>query len=124
MCAELWKYRPRLWTFVEVKGVELTNNAAERVLRPFVIWRKICFGTQSAAGRRFLERMVTVIETCRQQKRNCLAFIKEAIPAHFNNKTPAHSWPGRESVRAQVTNRILGRFSTVEVWINPERTTT
>ncbi|QVL33746.1 IS66 family transposase [Telmatocola sphagniphila] len=88
LCAELWKYRTRLWTFVEVEGVEPTNNAAERALRPFVIWRKICFGTQSAAGSRFLERMLTVIETCRQQKRNCLAFIKEAVQAHFNNKTP------------------------------------
>jgi len=88
LCAELWKYRTRLWTFVEEEGVEPTNNAAERALRPFVIWRKICFGTQSAAGSRFLERMLTIIETCRQQKRNCLDYLSQTLKAHFGKQTP------------------------------------
>jgi transposase len=44
---ELW---PALWTFVTVDGVEPTNNAAEQALRPAVLWRKGCFGAQSAAG--------------------------------------------------------------------------
>ncbi len=54
-CKELWEYRDRLWTFVEVAGVQPTNNAAEQLLRHAVIWRKLSFGTQSAAGSRFVE---------------------------------------------------------------------
>lgn len=70
-----------LWAFVRVEGVEPTNNAAERVLRPAVIWRKQCFGTQSAAGSRFVERILSVVTTCRQQKRNVWSFLTEAITA-------------------------------------------
>jgi transposase len=45
VCRELWGYRKHLWTFVEVGGVEPTNNAAEWALRYAVIWRKQSFGT-------------------------------------------------------------------------------
>jgi transposase len=64
-------------------GVEPTNNAAERALRHAVIWRKLSFGTQSAAGSRFVETMLTVIETCRQQARNVFVYETDAIAAHF-----------------------------------------
>ena len=37
---ELVKLWPALWTFVDIEGVEPTNNAAERALRPGVLWRK------------------------------------------------------------------------------------
>jgi transposase len=80
-CKELWDYRDRLWTFVEVVGVEPTNNGAEQALRHAVIWRKLSFGTQSARGSRFVERMLTVIETCRRQKRNVFAWLTEAVAA-------------------------------------------
>ncbi len=53
LSAELLALWPALWTFVTVEGVEPTNNAAERALRPAVLWRKGCFGTQSAAGNTF-----------------------------------------------------------------------
>jgi hypothetical protein len=62
-CKELWEHREHLWTFVDSDGVEPTNNAAERALRHAVIWRKLSFGTQSASGSHFVERMLTVIET-------------------------------------------------------------
>jgi transposase len=81
-CKELYDYRDRLWTFVDVKGVEPTNNAAEQALRHAVIWRKLSFGTQSASGSRFVERMLTVIETCRRQKRNAFAWLAETVAAH------------------------------------------
>jgi transposase len=83
VCRELWKHRGHLWTFVEVDGVEPTNNAAERALRHAVIWRKLSFGTQSAAGSRFVERMLTVIETLRRAGRNAFAWLTEAVRAHF-----------------------------------------
>jgi transposase len=81
-CNELYKYRARLWTFVDVQGVEPTNNAAEQALRHAVIWRKLSFGTQSARGSRFVERMLTVIETCRRQKRNAFAWLADTVAAH------------------------------------------
>ena len=82
-CKELHEHRERLWLFVEVEGVEPTNNAAERSLRHAVIWRKLSFGTQSAAGSRFVERMLTVIETCRRQDRNVFAWLVEAVQARL-----------------------------------------
>jgi transposase len=83
MCNELYDHREWLWTFVEHEGVEPTNNASERALRHAVIWRKLSFGTQSAHGSRFVETMLTVIETCRQHKRNVFAFLAAATAAHF-----------------------------------------
>jgi transposase len=83
MCQELYDHRKWLWTFLDVDGVEPTNNASERSLRHAVIWRKLSFGTQSAAGSRFVETILTVVETCRQQSRSVFAFVAEAVQAHF-----------------------------------------
>ena len=81
LCRQLHTLWPALWTFVVVAGVEPTNNAAERALRPAVLWRKGSFGTHSAAGSRFAERMLTVRASCRQQGRNLYAFLVEALTA-------------------------------------------
>lgn len=88
MCEPLYEHRDWLWTFVDVPGVEATNNAAERALRHAVIWRKLSFGTQSAAGSRFVETILTFVETCRQQRRNLFATLTEAIQAHQNSTQP------------------------------------
>ncbi|HAT8868783.1 TPA: transposase, partial [Legionella pneumophila subsp. pneumophila] len=56
-----------------------TNNHAERQLRPLVISKKLTFGTQSERGSRFIERIFSVIATCKQQKNNVLTFIMEAL---------------------------------------------
>jgi transposase len=90
MCQELHGHREWLWTFLDVDGVEPTNNASERSLRHAVIWRKLSFGTQSKAGSRFVETILTVVETCRQQSRNVFAFVAEAVHAHFAHQ-PAPS---------------------------------
>lgn len=87
MCRELYDHRDWLWTFLEVEGVEPTNNAAERSLRHAVIWRKLSFGTQSAAGSRFVETLLTTIETCRQQQRNVFEFVTQTVTSHFRNQT-------------------------------------
>jgi transposase len=63
--------------------VEPTNNAAELALRHAVIWRKLSFGTQSASGSRFVERMLTVIETCRRQDRNVFVWLTDAVQANL-----------------------------------------
>lgn len=83
MCRELYDHRDWLWAFLDHDGVEPTNNAGERSLRHAVIWRKLSFGTQSPRGSRFVETMLSVIETCRQQKRNVFAFVTAAVEAHF-----------------------------------------
>jgi transposase len=77
-CRELTKWWPALWTFARVDGVEPTNNAAERALRPAVLWRKGSFGSDSEAGSRFVERLLTVVASCRQQGRPLLAFLVAA----------------------------------------------
>ncbi|HZL95755.1 MAG TPA: IS66 family transposase [Vicinamibacterales bacterium] len=83
MCDELYKHRDWLWTFLDVEGVEPTNNASERALRPAVIWRKLSFGTKSASGSRFVETILTVVETCHRQSRNSFDYLTAAIQAHF-----------------------------------------
>jgi transposase len=94
MCDELRNHRAWLWTYLEVEGVEPTNNAGERALRHAVIWRKLSFGTQSARGSRFVETMLTVVETCRQQSRNVFAYVTDAVNAHFAQQAPPSLLPG------------------------------
>jgi hypothetical protein len=89
-CQELLKVEPALWLFVRVAGIEPTNNAAERALRPAVIWRRISLGTQSALGSQFVARMLTVTQTLQAQQRPVLAFLTEACEA-ARQGTPAPS---------------------------------
>ena len=81
VCREVLKVYDALWTFVRVEGIEPTNNAAERAIRPGVLWRKGSFGTQSAQGSRFVETMMTVVATLKQQHRNVLAYMTDACQA-------------------------------------------
>ncbi|MGH8415410.1 MAG: IS66 family transposase, partial [Gammaproteobacteria bacterium] len=97
-CSELYDHREWLWTFVDVQGVEPTNNTAERALRPAVIYRKLSFGTQSASGSRFVERMLTVSETCRLQGRSIFAYLTEAVEAHFKHQAVPSLLPAARAV--------------------------
>jgi len=81
---------PAVWRFVVSGGVEPTNNQAERVLRRGVLWRKNAFGCQSAAGCRFVERMLTVVQTRRLQGRAVLAYLYDALVTHRSGR-PAPS---------------------------------
>jgi transposase len=80
-CAEMLRVEESLWTFARVKGVTPENNAAERAERHAVIWRRISGGTDSARGSRFVERMLTVVATCRQQGRNALDYLTSCFEA-------------------------------------------
>ena len=86
-CNELYDRREHLWTFTRIEGIEPTNNTAERALRPAVIYRKLSFGTQSASGSRYLERILSVSETCRQQNRNAYEYLIEAMEAKFGGRS-------------------------------------
>jgi len=93
MCRELYEHRAWLWTFLE-QEVEPTNNASERALRHAVIWRKLSFGTQSARGSRFVETMLTVIETCRQQSQDVFAYVTAAVQARGADRPAPSLLPG------------------------------
>lgn len=82
LCRSLRELEPALWTFARVEGVEPTNNAAERALRPAVLWRRRSFGCHSEEGCRFVERMLTVVQTLRLQGRGVINYLVEAITAH------------------------------------------
>ena len=75
VCRRLLSAEAALWTFATAEGVPPHNNAAERALRHGVIWRKTSYGTDSEAGSRFVERMLTVVATCRQRGRDVLGFL-------------------------------------------------
>src|SRR6516225_6832515 len=82
LCGQLLELEPALWTFVRREGVEPTNNHAERVLRKAVLWRKKSFGCASEGGCRFVERILTVVQTLRLQQRSVWAFLQDALHAH------------------------------------------
>jgi transposase len=80
-CTRLGEANERHWLFVLEEGVEPTNNQAERVQRRAVLWRRRSFGCRSAEGCRFVERLLTVVETLKLQKRNVLDYLEQAIAA-------------------------------------------
>lgn len=94
MCDMMLKVKPALWTFIRVEGVEPTNNVAERSIRHAVLYRKGCFGTQSEAGSRFVERILTVVATLRQQNRNVMEYLTEACTRALVGKKPPSLLPG------------------------------
>ena len=85
-CRELLAGEAHLWTFVRVEGIEPTNNHAERALRHGVIYRKLSGGTDSEAGSRFVERMLSVVATCRQQGVNILDYLTRCYQAHLDGQ--------------------------------------
>jgi transposase len=87
LCRSLLQHEPALWTFIHREGVELTNNPAERALRPVVLWRKGSFGTQSRAGSDFAERILTTVATLRQQQRNVLDYIATSCEAALHHQS-------------------------------------
>jgi transposase len=95
MCKKILTVTAALWTFVRVEGVEPTNNAAERAIRHAVLYRKGCFGTQSEAGSRFVERILTVVATLRQQERNVMEYLTEACARAMVGKKPPSLLPSR-----------------------------
>lgn len=85
-CANVLAVEPALWTFVDKPNVEPTNNHIERLLRSGVLWRKNAFGCHSEAGCRFVERILTVVQTLRLQKRPVLEFLYQALVANRHGK--------------------------------------
>jgi transposase len=68
-----------------------------RALRPVVLWRKSSFGTQSRAGSDFVERMLTVVSTLRQQQRHVLTYVTAACQTALHGQPPPSLFPTSES---------------------------
>lgn len=100
-CRDILKREEALWTFVRVEGVEPTNNLAERQVRSGVLWRKTSFGTQSEAGSRFAERIMTAVATLRQQQRNVLDYLTAACDAANRGKPAPSLLPGNAAIATQ-----------------------
>lgn len=85
-CKNLLGYFDALWTFLEIEGVEPTNNHAERSLRPFVIWRKKYFCTRSDYGSEFIARIASIITTCKLNGKSSFEFLATLLDNHFSGK--------------------------------------
>src|SRR5262249_39068161 len=81
-CENLLDLLPAVWRFVVTEGIEPTDNHAERLLRRGVLWRKNAFGCQSAEGCRFVERILTAVQTLRLQGRPVLRYLHDTLVAH------------------------------------------
>jgi transposase len=81
-----------LWTFVVEDGVEPTNNRAERALRFAVLWRKSTQGSYNAKGDRWVERILSVRETCRLRGISTFPVLVDAVTCYFNSQLPDVSW--------------------------------
>lgn len=90
---ELLRQERALWRFTLVEGVEPTNNSAERALRHAVLWRRSSFGTQSPQGSLFVERILTVRATLRQQGRCVLTYLTQACTAALHHQPPPSLLP-------------------------------
>jgi transposase len=77
-------YPTSYFTFLKLPGVEPTNNSMEQRMRFVAIDRKITQGTRSERGRRWCERIWTVLATCVQQGRSAFHFLYQSIVAHFS----------------------------------------
>jgi len=95
MAKAMLKLEHALFTFVDEEGVEPTNNVSERRIRQGVILRMLTFGTDSEAGSRFVERMLTVTTTLRQQRRDVLGFLIDAHVARLNHRPAPSILPAR-----------------------------
>lgn len=103
-CRQILKVEPALWLFVDVEGVEPTNNAAERAIRPAVIWRRTSFGSQTQAGSTFVSRMLTVVTSLKLQRRNVLEFMTNAVGAQRNDTSAPSLLPSVKADDEQVMN--------------------
>jgi transposase len=99
-CRESLAGEAHLGTFVRVEGVEPTTNDAERALRHGVIYRELSGGTDGEAGSRFVERMPSVVATCRQQDIEVLDYLTKCYQAHLDGKPTPPLLPPTSTAQA------------------------
>ena len=84
-----------LWVFLEYEGVSPTNNHAERMLRFAVLWRIRSQGTASKKGERWVERILSLRQTCRLSGRKTYPVLIDALNSYFKEQLPDLTWIGQ-----------------------------
>jgi hypothetical protein len=97
-----------LWVFLAHYGVEPTNNRAERALRCGVLWRKRSLGTVSTKGNRWVERILSLKETCRLQARSTYTVLVDAISNLFAGLQPDLAWINLGEPAREPRDRVYG----------------
>lgn len=88
----LEKEMDAMFTFLIEESVEPTNNTAERMIRYAVLWRKRSQGTRSEKGNRWVERILSLRQTCRLQGKSTYDVLVDAINAYFKDQEPNLQW--------------------------------
>jgi transposase len=102
MAREMLRFEKCLWTFVDVPGLEPTNNFAERCLRHAVMYRKTSFGTKGPEGSRFVERLLTVVTALKLQQRSVLDFLTDTLHARRRRRLPPSLLPTQATLAVAV----------------------
>src|SRR5262245_3810081 len=63
-----------------------------RALRYGVLWRKRSLGTASEKGNRWVERILSLRETCRLRARSTYTVLVDAVTSFFRSHPPELSW--------------------------------
>lgn len=87
ICGALLDLWPALWNFTEHPDADATNNRAERAIRHAVLWRRVSGGTQTNEGERFVERILSIRETCRIQDRRLHPYLIDVHKARLSGKS-------------------------------------
>ena len=74
-CRHLLKDEMMCWTFLKDSAIPLTNNLAERAIRPYVIWRKLSFASQSYQGDQFRPMILTILGTTQKLGDICYKLV-------------------------------------------------
>lgn len=86
-----------LFIFLKNEGVEPTNNFAERMIRFAVMWRKRSQGTRSQKGNRWVERILSLRQTCRLNSKSTFHVLIDAIDSFLKGQKPTISWIGEKN---------------------------
>ena len=92
-CTHLLKEEALCWTFLKDARIPLTNNRAERVIRPYVQWRKTSFASQSAQGDRFRPMVLTVLGTARQLGMSMATLMRDVCSQGLAHKPVTVRFP-------------------------------
>jgi transposase len=106
LCRALLKREKAMWRFVKTPGVDPTNNLAERMLRPAVIWRKKSFGSHSQSGCVYAQRMLSVIQTLRLRGLDVMSYLSMAVEGLRRGLSPPSL--AAAAPQAQPTLNIVG----------------
>lgn len=101
-CRNILSYGPAMWRFLETDGIEPTNNLAERLIRTIAIWRKTSFGTQSKKGSTYMERIMSVVATCKLQGKNILEYLTLAVKNHIEKADYPSLLPEKHLIQSKL----------------------